>query len=132
MTPSLHFLSVDDVLTLHHLQIEHFGGQHGVRDRGLIESAVAMPMASFGGADLHPDLFDKASAYLFHLAQNHPFIDGNKRVAAAAGIVFLNANGFELKANQIDYANLVLDVAQGKLQKPEIAQFFRENSQSVS
>lgn len=132
MNPSLHFLSVDDVLIIHRLQIEQFGGRQGVRDRGLIESAIAMPMASFGGQEVHPDLFDKASAYVFHLAQNHPFIDGNKRVAAATGIIFLKANGFALTADQGAYANLVLAIAQGNLQKPEIAQFFRDHSQPAA
>lgn len=128
MNPSVHYLSVDDVLHIHRLQIEQFGGQHGVRDLGLIESAVAMPMASFGGQSLHRDIFDKASAYVFHLAQNHPFLDGNKRVAAATGIVFLKVNGQALLAPPPEYTELVLNVAQGTTQKPEIAEFFRQNT----
>ena len=78
------FLDIEDVLELHALQLARYGGADGVRDRGLLESAVAQPQATFDGAFVHDGLFAMAAAYLFHIVQNHPFIDGNKRAGAAA------------------------------------------------
>ncbi|QDU77786.1 Toxin Doc [Bremerella volcania] len=126
------FLNIEDALAIHRWQIKTYGGQDGLRDRGLLEAALAMPLATFGEVELHPTIFDKASAYVFHLARNHPFIDGNKRIAAAAGIIFLKVNGFELIATQASYTELILNAAQGKTQKPEIAEFFRANTQPVA
>ncbi len=80
------FLTVDEVLELHDLQIQRYGGSSGVRDKGLLESAVAMPQASFGGKYMHEGLFQMAAAYAFHIAENQPFIDGNKRTALAAAL----------------------------------------------
>ena len=82
------FLTVDDVLKLHQHQIDVYGGEHGVRDFGLLESALAMPQSMFGGQYLHQDIYEMASACLFHLVKNHPFIDGNKRAGAVAAYVF--------------------------------------------
>ena len=87
------FLTLDEVVATHRDQIERYGGSLGVRDWGLLQSAVAMPAATFGGQFLHTDLCEMAAAYLFHLVQNHPFIDGNKRVAHAAMETFLMLNG---------------------------------------
>ena len=87
------FLTVDDVLLLHEEQLEHYGGGTGVRDAALLDAAIGMPQQSFGGALVHEDLFAMAAAYAFHIAQNQPFIDGNKRTALAAALVFLDLNG---------------------------------------
>lgn len=78
------YLTTEDVLEIHADQIERYGGSGGIRDRGLLEAAVAMPQASFDGQLLHGDLFEMAAAYLYHLVQNHPFVDGNKRAGTAA------------------------------------------------
>src|SRR5207245_5063328 len=86
------FLDLAEVTEIHRDQIERYGGAHGVRDQGLLESALAMPQAGMAGEYFHTDLFEMAAAYLFHLAKNHPFIDGNKRVAAMAAFVFLAMN----------------------------------------
>ena len=104
-------------------------GDPGLRDAGVLESAVAMPRASYGGAYLHEDLFEMAAAYLFHLVQNHPFIDGNKRVGAAAAIVFLSINDVEIEADEDGLVELTLAVASSGVEKPEIAAFFRERAQ---
>ena len=92
------FLTVADVLMLHAEQVDLYGGEQGVRDLGLLESAVAQPQAGFGGEYLHADLFEMAAAYLFHIVQNHPFLDGNKRAGAVAALVFLDVNGVEIDA----------------------------------
>ena len=90
------FLTVEEVVALHHEQIERYGGLGGVRDKALLESAVAAPRSSFEGELLHESVFHAAAAYAFHLAQNQPFLDGNKRTALAAALVFLDLNGYEV------------------------------------
>ena len=89
-----------------------------------------MPAASFGGQCLHSDVFEMAAAYLFHLVQNHSFIDGNKRVGAVAADVFLALNDVRLVATEDDYAELVLSVARGETSKSSTAEFFRAQSKS--
>ncbi len=118
------FLSVDVVLKIHRRVIEVFGGAVELRDRGLLEAAVAMPQSTFGGVDLHVGLPEKAAAYLFHLCANHPFVDGNKRVAVAAAEVFLLINGHELSASDDDVEELTLGVAAGRLSKDQVIEFF--------
>ena len=93
------FLTLSEVLVILQDQIRRYGGAFGVRDLSLLSSAIAMPEASFGGELLHHDLFEQSAAYAFHICQNHPFIDGNKRVAFAATYTFLAINGAELKAD---------------------------------
>jgi len=118
------FLSVDVVFQIHQRVIEEFGGDPGLRDRGLLESAVAMPQAAFAGSFLHTDMAEKAAAYHFHLCANHPFIDGNKRVAVAASEVFLLVNGFELGAGDDDLEERTIEVASGRLSKEQVIEFF--------
>jgi death-on-curing protein len=127
--PDIDFLSVDDVLALHEHQIATYGGSLGVRDPGLLESAVQMPQAGFGGQYFHADLYEMAAAYLFHIAANHPFVDGNKRAAAAAAHAFLFLNGLTLpRSCEKLFERLVLDVAEGKSGKLEAAAFFRTHA----
>jgi death-on-curing protein len=119
------FLTLDEVLALHADQVERYGGARGVRDLALLESAVAAPRATFGGRHLHGTLPEMAAAYVFHLAQNHPFVDGNKRVALAAGIAFLGVNGLWLEADPDELAETVLSVARGELTKAGLAEYVR-------
>jgi len=111
------------VLKIHQRQIEQFGGTLGLRDEGLLESALAQPQASFAGQLLHPTIAEQASAYLYHLVKNHPFIDGNKRTALATMDTFLRINGYSLVLTNTQVYELVLDVAQGKISKSELARF---------
>lgn len=116
------FLSVDEVLFLHSEQLAIFGGGSGVRDRGLLESALAQPEASFGGEYVHGDLYLMAAAYLFHIVKNHPFVDGNKRAGALSALVFLESNGIPIKARPGELYELTIAVAEGSLtDKAEIA-----------
>jgi death-on-curing protein len=124
------FLTLDEIIAIHRDQIERYGGSLGVRDWGLLKSAIAMPAASFGGQYLHPDIYEKAAAYLFHLVQKHPFIDGNKRVGAVAADVFLALHDVQLIATEADYAELVLSVARGETSKSSAAEFFRTHTKS--
>ena len=119
------FLNLEDVLSLHADQVALYGGDYGVRDMGLLESAVAQPQATFGGEFLHKDLFEMAAAYLFHVVQNHPFLDGNKRTGAVAALVFLDLNGVEINAPKGSVYDLTMSVATGQAGKTQIAAFFR-------
>jgi len=124
-------LRLESVRELHAYQLDTYGGIAGVRDEALLESAVAMPAATFAGQLLHRDVVEMAAAYLFHLVKNHPFLDGNKRVGAAAAATFLRMNGIGLTASNAEYAELTLNVACGNADKAVIAQFFRDNSRPV-
>lgn len=123
------FLELTEVLYIHADQIERYGGDASIRDAGLLESAVAMPRATFGGEFLHRDFFEMAAAYLFHIVQNHPFVDGNKRTGTATALVFLEMNGVAIDADEDELVALVLDVAQSRADKPRVAEFFRANSE---
>ena len=118
------FLTLEDVFFLHRDQITRYGGTHGLRDLGLLESALATPAATFGGDYLHEGLPQMAAAYVFHIAKNHPFLDGNKRTALAAAIAFLGLNGWSLHADPDELADAVLGVAGGTVSKAALAVFF--------
>lgn len=121
----MHFLDLEDVMEIHAGQIANYGGSNGLRDRGLLESALAQPQASFGGEFLHRDIFEMAAAYLFHLVLNHPFIDGNKRVALECSLVFLEINGVSVEASDEELVDLTLDAAKCESSKHRIADFLR-------
>ncbi len=123
----IEYLTLDDVLETHREQIRVYGGTDGVRDLGLLESALAQPSAAFGGVSLHNDLCEMAAAYLFHLVQNHPFVDGNKRVGLEAALLFLEINEFMIEVNDAELIDLVLGIAQGQISKVTIAEFFRQH-----
>jgi death-on-curing protein len=123
MTPK--FLSLPEVLSIHQDQIARYGGAPGIRDIDLLKSALGMPPATFGGEFLHTDIYEMAASYLFHLAKNHPFVDGNKRVGAVAALVFLALNGFDFHAPEDAFAEIVLAVAQGEMNKAQVAVFIR-------
>ena len=122
------FLTFAEIIEIHHYQIEHFGGTPGLRDIGLLKSAIGMPFATFGGAFLHPTIYEMASAYLYHLVENHPFVDGNKRVGAMAALIFLDLNGIDFEAPDGEFTRMVLNVAGGKMLKAEITLFLKRHS----
>ena len=123
MTPI--FLDIEKVLRIHRSLIEQYGGAEGVRDIGLLQSAIAMPQASFEGQHLHADMFEMAGAYLYHIVQNHPFLDGNKRTGAATAIIFLAMNDIELNDDEYGLVEITMAVAQGRANKSDAASFFR-------
>ncbi len=126
------FLTLDEALAIHAHQIARYGGALGVRDQGLLESALAMPAATFAGESLHPSLPEQAAAYLFHLVKNHPFVDGNKRVGLACSLAFLRLNGIRVRATDDDLVGIVVGVAEGRRSKADVAVFLRERSKPVS
>lgn len=116
------FLTLEQVLQIHTMQIEAHGGQPGHRDLGLIESAVNMPLASYGGTFAHETIWDKAAAYLFHLNKNHGFVDGNKRVALASCLYFLKLNGVTLTPDKNEsLIRLSLNIANNNASKIQVA-----------
>jgi death-on-curing protein len=125
------FLTVEQVILLHQQVIERYGGDPTVLSRDLLESAVMMPQARFGGEFLHGGLAAMAAAYLFHLCKNHSFLDGNKRTALAAAEVFLLGNEKRLNATNRELERLTLRVAEGSMSKEELTLFFEERVMEV-
>lgn len=125
MTDAPAFLTVEHVLAVHRRMIKEFGGNSAVRDHGLLESAVMMPAARFGGEYLHDGIPAMAAAYLFHLCKNRPFVDGNKRTALASAEVFVLLNGMRLTATNKELEKFTLGVAAGRVSKEETLAFFR-------
>jgi death on curing protein len=121
----IRFLSVQNVQRLHAQAIARFGGVDGLRDPGMLASAVAMPQASFGGEYLHPDLSAMAAAYLFHISQAHPFLDGNKRAAMAAALTLARLNGAGITATDDEMIEIGLAVAAGVMSKDELTRRMR-------
>jgi death-on-curing protein len=120
----VHF-TVDVVREIHQVALEMFGGIDGVREPALLESAVAAPQATFGGQPLYADLIEIAGAYLFFLCRNHPFLDGNKRTALGACLVFLRLNGVEPRTDGPEWESLTLAVASGELDRQATTKRFR-------
>jgi death on curing protein len=125
------YLSPDQVLNLHRVQIRRFGGAAGLRDRGLLESALARPQMTFGGEDLYPDIPAKAAALLHSLVANHPFFDGNKRVGAHAAILLLLANDVEPTFSSSELVEATLAVARGEMGAEALAIWLRQRSRSL-
>jgi death on curing protein len=120
------FLTLAEVIEIHSDQIEQYGGRSGIRDINLLSSAVAMPYATFSGEFLHSDIFEMAAAYAFHVSQNHPFVDGNKRTALASALVFLELNSVSITdPDEILYESMI-KIASGKLTKEEFALILRD------
>ena len=122
-------LKKDEILFMHRLIIQESGGSHGVRDEGLLESAIYMPYMTFDGADLYPLLEDKAARLCYGLVKNHPFIDGNKRIGAIAMRAFLSANGVELFYSQAELIACILSLAEGKTNAEELAAWIKAHKE---
>jgi len=125
------FLSVDRVLRLHDMELRLFGGADGVRDLGLLESAIGNAEATFGGEFLHQDLFEMAAAYLYGICRNHPFVDGNKRTAVTSALVFLEVHDVWVESNDDELYDLVIATAEARVDKSDIAEFLRERVKNV-
>ncbi|MBZ5625165.1 MAG: type II toxin-antitoxin system death-on-curing family toxin [Acidobacteriia bacterium] len=111
------FLTLDEALEIHEQQVDLYGGSHGIRDTAGLESAIATPYATFASEFLHATIPAMAAAYLFHVCQNHPFLDGNKRAGANAAITFLLMNDWEPLFGEDELVDLVLSVATGETDK---------------
>jgi death-on-curing protein len=125
------FLELEEVLELHDRQIEAFGGTLGIRDQGLLESALATPRATFGGQFVHESLFLMAAAYAFHVAENQPFLDGNKRTGLGAALVFLRINGYRVVDPEETLYEALIAIAERRMDKSRLAEVLRELAREV-
>ncbi|MGM0460317.1 MAG: type II toxin-antitoxin system death-on-curing family toxin [Bacteroidota bacterium] len=116
------------VLAFHEDQLQQYGGKEGVRDETLLESALAQPEASFGGDYVHTDIYHMAAAYGYHICQNHPFFDGNKRTALIAMYTFLFVNGYRIVADKKSLFAIMMDLANGKVSKDELSEYLKMHS----
>lgn len=121
------YITLDEVLAIHDDMVERYGGRFGIRDLGLIQSAIARPQASFGGQDLYPTLIDKAAAFFHSLIFNHAFADGNKRTALTSTARFLHLNGYELEADQKELIDFPIKVENKRLSFEQIAEWIKEH-----
>jgi death on curing protein len=117
------FLTVEEVIEIHDSLITLYGGLLGIRDMGLLLSAIEMPKAMMFNEYLHESLYDKAAAYLFHIVCNHAFLDGNKRTGAAVTLIFLKGNESKIRYSIVDFEELVCKVAQSQINKNQISQY---------
>ena len=122
----IRFLTLSDILLIHSDQIRNYGGISGVRDLSLLSSALAMPESSFENKYLHGDIVEMAAAYSFHICQNHPFLDGNKRTALASGLVFLDLNGKELDDPRGKLYETMMLIAKSRKGKSYLADVIRK------
>jgi death on curing protein len=120
------FIEKKDVLSIHDKQIRLYGGLSGIRDEGLLESAISQPQATFGGEFLHPTIVEQAAAYLFHINKNHAFVDGNKRTAFDVMVTFLNLNDYELNLTPEEAEELTIQVADDKVNKEELIEILKD------
>ena len=121
------FLTLDEVIALHADQIERYGGRPGIRDLGLLQSALGTPSATFEGRFLHEGLHEMAAAHLFHIVRNHPFVDGNTRVGLMVLLAFLGLNSRRLDAKPQEVEGLVLGIASGRVSKAEATVFVQQH-----
>ena len=119
------FLTLAEVIEIHVDQIHRYGGQAGLRDLALLESALAQPEASYAGEWLHEDHYTMGAAYAYHLRQNHPFVDGNKRTALLAALVFLELNGITILDPRGRLENAMIRIASGKMSKADFAKLLK-------
>lgn len=120
------FLSLDDILEIHQDQIDRYGGSNGIRDLNGLLSAIEQPRTTFRNEFLHSDIWSMAAAYIFHISQNHPFIDGNKRTSLVSGLIFLDINGYEiLDPDELLYGKII-EVASGKSSKDKVGAILRQ------
>ena len=122
------YLTTEQVLFIHSRLIDKTGGSHGIRDLGLLQSAVSRPRATFGGRELYPDIFQKVAALIESLTKNHPFIDGNKRTAIASAGIFLEKNGYLLETTQEELERFARRLAAGKVSFEDAVKWFRKVS----
>jgi len=129
---AVRFIPDEIVLLVHADLIRRYGGQTGIRDRGLLSSALVQPLMTGGGKFLHKTIFDKAAAYGFHVCRNHPFVDGNKRVAFVLMDIFLRRNGYELAACEDEAYVIMMALADGRLTKLQLTAWLKDKSKPIN
>ncbi len=128
----IRYLSLSEILYLHDQLINQFGGIAGLRDIGLLESSIAQPRMTFSGIDLYPSIIEKAVVLGFSLINNHPFIDGNKRLAHGSMEIFLILNGMEIDANVDEQEKIILSLANGKLERSDFLNWLQKHTKIIN
>ena len=126
------YLNTNQILAIHNEVIEQVGGSKGIRDLCLFDSAVARPKASFAGKDLYPDIFSKTAALGHSLICNHPFIDGNKRTGYISMRIFLNLNGYDIKASLDESYEFVMEITKKTKDEKAISKWLKQHSQKIN
>jgi death-on-curing protein len=125
------YVTLDEVIAIHDSMIEEYGGSHGIRDIGLVQSAISRPQASFAGEDLYPSIFDKAAALFHSLMFNHAFVDGNKRTTISVTARFLAINDYALEADDKEFVQFPLHVENQHLDIETIGKWLQNHSKSI-
>jgi death-on-curing protein len=125
------FLDIEDVIEIHEIILKRYGGRGGIRDKNLLHSAVSQPQQTFGGQLLYKSIPEMAAVYAYHLAENQPFIDGNKRTAFVASAVFLRLNGFKLIASNDEVYQLFIDLANKKFAKNNLVDWYTKRTKAI-
>jgi death-on-curing protein len=125
------FIPSSIVSSIHSDLLQRYGGRPGLRDPGLLDPALAQPKMTVGGKFVHKPLFDKAAAYGFHVCKNHPFVDGNKRVAFVLMDIFLQKNGWEITSNEEEAYSMMISLASGRLSKAHLSKWLKEHSSKL-
>jgi death-on-curing protein len=124
------FLDIQEIIHIHRIQIDLFGGLHGIRDVTLLESAAHMPQAEYGGHLMYATVFEQAAAYMYHLVKNHPFLDGNKRTGTIVAITFLYANDYQPSWTNEELFTIAMNVASSKTSKEDLITLFNKHLES--
>ncbi|PRX23154.1 death-on-curing protein [Orenia metallireducens] len=127
----INFIPKKAILYFHEQLIQIYGGSTGIRDEKLLDSAIEQPKSTFEGNYLHDNIFKMASAYGFHLCKNHPFLDGNKRIALVAMDTFLQNNGYEITASEKETYKIMIKLSSEGLSKDELTNWLKQNTTSI-
>ncbi len=129
---AVRFIPGELVVTIHNDLMKRYGGKQGIRDENLLSSALAQPQMTAFGKDIHKSLVEKASAYGFHVCKNHPFNDGNKRIAIVLMDMFLQINGWEIIATEEDAYSIMMNLASGNCTKQQLAEWLKNQTAKLS
>ena len=122
------WIELETVLEIHNRVIESTGGSYGLRDKNALESALFSPLATFDGQELYPEIFEKVAVLLFKIANNHPFLDGNKRTAFVVALTIFATNGYEFEFTQEEVVSFMLRVARGSSSYQQICKWFKDHN----
>lgn len=124
------YLSLEEILLLQKMELNRFGGSHGIRDKRLLISAIGQAELVLFDEPVYKHAYEIAAVYVYHIIKNHPFIDGNKRVGILVAITFLRINGLNVQTNNKELYNLAIDIASSKIDKQTVMKFFKDRIQN--
>ena len=128
---NIKFVPKNIILYFHEQLIQNYGGKHGIRDNKLFESAIEQPKSTFKGEYLHDSIIKMAAAYGYHLCNNHPFVDGYKRIALVTMDVFLQRNGYQINASEKEAYKIMMQLSSGQLSKKDLTAWLKTNTSTL-